>query len=171
MNGIKVRNPWAPADVALITDWCRKYPRGSSFDWRRIKAEFPEEWQRLLNQGRREVNIVQKGDYICRSKLKTAKPIQRYTPRKDKPGPPYTCRICHEQGFQTKQHLGIHVKMRHPGQKSPERPHRAVTTNQRTWTEILPTVFKARTPENSQRTVDYCPCCGTNLRAVRDAIK
>lgn len=158
MNGIKVRLPWAPGDVALITDWCRKYPRGSSFDWRRIKAEFPEEWQRLLNQGRREVNIVQKGDYICRSKLKTASPINRR----------YTCRICGRRGFETKQHLGSHVKLQHPGQRSPERPHRSVSTNQRTWTEILPKVFEPRTTE---KTVDYCPCCGTNLRAVRDAIK
>lgn len=160
---IKTRIAWNTDDVALVKEWCEKYPMGISFDWKRVRANHPEQWNRLLAQGRKEINIYQKGDYVRRSLLKTTpkRPSDRNYKRQTvtTASGKYACKVCGDE-FKSPQSVGAHVRYAHNRNNNfPIKAKRLVGL----------TVGQPEEPKSTKHAA-YCPHCGGHLAAVNAAM-
>lgn len=152
---------WPQEHLDIVANWVIAYPRGDKgFDIHRVKAERPDEWQKVLSSGRPVSAILHKGYYIAHKdsnpdRVNAGRGRRRFDPTTGT----YKCAICQQTGFASPQQLGSHMRLNHPGKSKRWKPSDAVATN-----HVAPT--KEHTDQSIiTQLIKFCPHCGNNLEA------
>lgn len=152
------KRTWPQEHLDLVASWVKTYPRGGSFDIHRVKAERPDEWDRVASSGRPQSAIQHKGYYITKKEINPGNAGSR-AQRFDVVTGTYKCVVCQQTGFTSPQQLGSHMRLNHPGKSKRWKPSNAVATN-----HVMPA-----SPNDGHvdptKLLKFCPHCGVNLEA------
>lgn len=168
---------WPQEHLDLVASWVKTYPKGGSFDIHRVKAERPEEWEKVASSGRPHSAIQHKGYYILH---KETHPERVGASRRSKSFNPATgmfdCSLC-DRSFAKHQQLGSHVRYHHPSKA--KRDAKSSTNHVMLRTGVTATIpgnlvgqmviVNSDGSVKRAETLNFCPNCGKNVMAHQAA--